>query len=112
MGLAVTDVSFSLAKTIKSGSCGFCRVTINDAIAIHRVRVRKSSSNKYEVVLPTAQKFKGDNGSDKPIVQLLNKDVISTITDAVLQEYHQLIEENDGFYQKKSKFENSRASIG
>jgi DNA-binding cell septation regulator SpoVG len=100
MGIEVTDVRFSIAKA-SNGSCGFCQVIINGCIAINRVTVVKTKKG-YSVMLPRAEKYEGV--SPKPVVQLLNDETIKVVTQAVLDKYHKLVKENNGFYLQKRKF--------
>ncbi|PHE64376.1 sulfatase [Bacillus toyonensis] len=100
MNIEVTDVSFSLAKTVNKGSCGFCRVIINDCIAINRVRVSKEEGN-LKVLLPRKDWGSDGKAGVKPIVQLLNEETIQQVTSTVINEYNRLIKVHNGFYSRE-----------
>jgi len=102
VGIRVTDVSFSIAKRVESGSCGFCRVILNDCIAINRIRVNRSGG-EYSVLLPRSEKQSSSTGG-KPIVQLLDEETVEIVTNAVMEQYHKLIEDSNGLYQQKPRF--------
>lgn len=103
MSISVTDVSFSVAKTVATGSCGFCRVIINDVVAINRIRVSRYDGG-FDVLLPRSEKPTDNSKEPKPIVQLLDEDTVEIIRSAVLSRYHELIKTHNGFYQQKSNF--------
>lgn len=101
MSIKVTDVSFSIAKEVKSGSCGFCRVILNNCVAVNRIRVFKSVEGEYKVLLPRLD----NTNAPKPIVQFLNEETIKEVTDAVINKYNVLIKDYNGLY-KQNKFKN------
>lgn len=103
------NVDFKVAKRVdengKKKPVGFCQVWINDVVCIHSITI-ECYNGKYYVNYPINNKKYQENEFKLPIVSFANPEIKSQVTDFILKEYFRVINEFDGYYHNKGKFNN------
>ncbi|MEC2463354.1 septation protein SpoVG family protein [Bacillus cereus] len=105
MSIKVTGVSFSFAKVMdenRNGSCGFCRVILNDILTVNRIRVIKRESD-YVVQMPVTPCRTAEGNAIKPVVQIKDKKTLMELETAVLKEYNRIIKSKKVYSKKSSR---------
>lgn len=93
--MRITEVSFAFASTnINKGTCGFCKIVIDDSIEIYRIVVERLSNGEYVVRYPSVIK----DGVRRCIINFRTEDMRVKFEEVVLDEFFRITTQFNGHY--------------